>query len=703
MKQKYINLVLFIVFIITALVAKIILNNIAERKVETLKEHQFLTTATEMQQQFNTLVKEKQKATLAIALLLSKNGYFKTALLNNKVENINLEEYSGILKQHSDFKNIWFQLVNKQGISIARSWTKKRGDSVLDIRPDIVEILKYPKIKTPINVGKFDLTFKAIVPIYNNKQTIGIFEAITHFNSITKNLRKKHTCSVIIVDKKYKKQLIKPFSKIFIDDYYIANKNAKQKDLDIIKRKGVEFFKNYNKVYYFDKVSNELITIVKMYDVNNQPMSYAVLFKSLDHIDMSKIVQIKTNEIFYILMIIMFIGLVLYYISSKKYNQNIKNEHQRTKLILNTQPDIIMLTNGKIIIDANSELLKFFNQYTTLDEFISDHKCICDFFEKIDDNDYISSDVIDGIPWISYIINQTDRIIKVAMKKDDKLHHFIIKASQSDISKNNDELFIVIVLIDITHEIQTSIELAQKEKLLAEQSKMAAMGEMIGNIAHQWRQPLSAITASATGIQMQSEYGILTDEVLDKSCENINTNAQYLSKTIDDFRNFIKGDRVKHQFDLKDNIESFIQLIEGSAKNNNIDIQLSLSDNIIIDGYDNELMQCFINIFNNAKDALKDRNIEHKLLFINTYSEDNMAVIEIKDNAQGISKDVLPKIFDPYFTTKHQSRGTGLGLNMTYKLIVEGMQGSIEAHNIEYDYESYNYKGAIFTIKLPMS
>ncbi|RLA84473.1 MAG: histidine kinase [Epsilonproteobacteria bacterium] len=243
----------------------------------------------------------------------------------------------------------------------------------------------------------------------------------------------------------------------------------------------------------------------------------------------------------------------------------------------------------------------------------------------------------------------------------------------------------------------------KKDKLINEQSKMASMGEMIGNIAHQWRQPLSVISTASTGMKMQKNFGTLNDELFNQSCTAINNNAQYLSKTIDDFKNFIKDDRIKKVFILKDDINSFLNLVEGSIKSNNINMILNLQEDIKIDGYENELTQCFINIFNNAKDILKEHNNQDdRFIFISTSTNKNNVIITIKDNAGGIPKDILPKIFEPYFTTKHQSQGTGLGLHMTYNLIVDGMGGTIEAENVIYKYNSKEFAGAEFTISLPM-
>ena len=252
------------------------------------------------------------------------------------------------------------------------------------------------------------------------------------------------------------------------------------------------------------------------------------------------------------------------------------------------------------------------------------------------------------------------------------------------------------ILHDITEE-------KKKDQLIFEQSKLAAMGEMIGNIAHQWRQPLSVISTGATGMQLQKKYGLLSDELLDKTCTDINNNAQYLSKTIEDFKNFIRNDRTKITYNLSEDINSFLELVKGTIKNNDINLVLDLKDGIIIDGYPNELIQCLINIFNNAKDALSEKEIKDKFIFISTSIKDNEVCIKIKDNAGGIVEKALPRIFEPYFTTKNKSKGTGLGLSMTYNLIVDGMNGSIKANNVRYLYHNKEYLGAEIFVKLPIS
>ncbi len=253
--------------------------------------------------------------------------------------------------------------------------------------------------------------------------------------------------------------------------------------------------------------------------------------------------------------------------------------------------------------------------------------------------------------------------------------------------------------IKIKQEVEKNQIVQQK---LFKSEKLAAMGEMIGNIAHQWRQPLSVISTASTGMLIKKEYDILDDDEFNRTCKLIDENAQYLSKTIDDFKNFIKGDRKKILFNLSDKINSFLHLVEGVTKDQHIHIILDLQSDININGYENELTQCLINIYNNAKDALKQKQEDDRYIFIYTIQTENNIIIKIKDSANGIPKNILPKIFEPYFTTKHQTQGAGLGLNMTYTIITEGMGGTIEANNIQYTYDSKELYGAEFKIHLPI-
>jgi signal transduction histidine kinase len=259
----------------------------------------------------------------------------------------------------------------------------------------------------------------------------------------------------------------------------------------------------------------------------------------------------------------------------------------------------------------------------------------------------------------------------------------------------NEKKIRILTVVDLT-------ELKYRDKLISEQAKLVAMGEMIGNIAHQWRQPLSAISTAASGIKLQKEFNLLTDELLDESLDGIVRSSMHLSQTINDFRDFIQGDKEMVKFNLEENLRKDLYIVEGMLKNYDIHVSLQCQKTIELNNYKNELTQAILNIIDNSKDALLEKNVKDKYIFIHTYELLDEAVIEIYDNAKGISDDVMNKIFEPYFTTKHKSQGTGLGLYMTHQIIEKSMGGTISVSNITYEYNNHHFKGACFKITLPL-
>jgi signal transduction histidine kinase len=242
-------------------------------------------------------------------------------------------------------------------------------------------------------------------------------------------------------------------------------------------------------------------------------------------------------------------------------------------------------------------------------------------------------------------------------------------------------------------------ELIKKENILNHQSKMAAMGEMIENIAHQWRQPLSIISTVATGAKLKKELGLLNDEDFYETMNIINDSSQHLSATIDDFRNFFNNDKTATTFDINIPINKVLYLINSKLKNRNISI-IKDSQEIYVMGIENEFTQVILNIINNSMDAFENKNDPHKFIFINFHTKGDYIIIKIRDNAGGIEETILDRIFEPYFTTKHKSQGTGIGLYMSLEIIEKHMNGKLSVLNKTYIYNDIEYKGAQFKIEL---
>lgn len=244
-----------------------------------------------------------------------------------------------------------------------------------------------------------------------------------------------------------------------------------------------------------------------------------------------------------------------------------------------------------------------------------------------------------------------------------------------------------------------------QERFLLQQSRTAAVGEMIGNIAHQWRQPLSAISSISSGFNLLLESNIpVSKEELIDGFKNISAQTNYLSKTIDDFRSFYIGNQVDVKwFELASTIEKVKGLTKDNFGSKFIEFEYTIEPGIWLCKNENLLLQALINIFNNAKDILVDRLEKKRYFELNGYTKGDTLYIVMKDNGGGINSQVIDKIFEPYFTTKHESMGTGLGLYMAHQIIQKQMSGQIYVENISLEYQGEKYQGAQFTIVIPLS
>lgn len=233
----------------------------------------------------------------------------------------------------------------------------------------------------------------------------------------------------------------------------------------------------------------------------------------------------------------------------------------------------------------------------------------------------------------------------------------------------------------------------QKDQQLIHQSRLASMGEMINMIAHQWRQPLSAISSTVQGLNLKLTLKKYDETLFSEKLSDVNRYAQYLSQTIDDFRQFFKTSKEKKEVTLEEVIEKVLGIIHVTLENKKITLKMDFQSNEPLMTYSNELMQVLLNLVKNAEDILIENKIENPWIKIATSKQDTNLILEVSDNGGGIPHEIIARIFDPYFSTKMQKDGTGLGLYMSQKIIEEHCGGSLRASN--------SSQGAVFTILLP--
>jgi signal transduction histidine kinase len=225
--------------------------------------------------------------------------------------------------------------------------------------------------------------------------------------------------------------------------------------------------------------------------------------------------------------------------------------------------------------------------------------------------------------------------------------------------------------------------LRESENKLVQQSHLAAMGEMINNIAHQWRQPLNILGMLVQQVPLIYDSGALNKEYLNSNMNKSMRLINHMSQTIDDFRDFYKPGKERVEFEIHKLIGRTISLVEDSFRNHHIEIGLLVSDQPSITGYPSEYSQALLNILMNARDVLLERRIDKARVMITVGSERDKSVVTVVDNAGGIAESIMGKIFEPYFSTKESNRGTGVGLFMSKRIIEENMSGKLTARNIE--------------------
>ncbi len=320
-------------------------------------------------------------------------------------------------------------------------------------------------------------------------------------------------------------------------------------------------------------------------------------------------------------------------------------------------------------------------------EFISSKKQTKEFYSQMWET------ILNKKPWKGELINK---------KKDGTLYDEELIITPV-LDENNEIINFIAIKQDISHRKIIALKKQEKEKLFYQQSKMASMGEMLANIAHQWRQPLSVISTAATGIKVQKSLDILNEDELIHTMDSINNSAQFLSQTIEDFRGFFNPkNNTEKEFLISSLIDKSLNLVKAQFSSMNIDIIKDIED-ISVVSLENELVQVLVNILNNSRDVLIKIENKRRLLFINAKIKNNTFIIEIKDNGKGIPLDVIDKVFEPYFTTKHQSQGTGIGLYMSEKIISSHLNGILKVENETYTYEGSEYTGAKFRIEISLN
>ena len=351
-----IDLKIIIVGLIPLLLFIYFANSYMQQNEHIQKNQIYLEETAHIQTKLKLFIKEKQEAILLISTSLSSNQNIKNALVSKNKQDIDLKLFSLKLRKNSSLRNVWFQIINADGTSLYRSWTDKSGDSLVNSRTDIDKMLKRPQVMSSISIGKFDMSFKSMIPIFNNNKFIGIMETIAKFNSVSIKMKDAGYNNLIIVDKKYTKQLTNPFTKMFIEKHYVANYNADTKLMDLAKKNSIHSYINIKK-YKIDKENNLFISMYKILDIHGKNMSYFIFSKKLDDIDVSAVEHEQQIILSVFIVIFLSVGWMLYYFYFINYKKFIEKQNE----LLESSVE-----NKTKELKNKSEVLKYQAEHDTL-------------------------------------------------------------------------------------------------------------------------------------------------------------------------------------------------------------------------------------------------------------------------------------------------------------------------------------------------
>jgi PAS domain S-box-containing protein len=419
------------------------------------------------------------------------------------------------------------------------------------------------------------------------------------------------------------------------------------------------------------------------------------------------------GEMFYLtaLMAIALMSVILN-IGYKQYNalKNAISLEDTFKTIYNKSSDGIALIRDNRFVDCNEAIIKMF-KYDSVDDVLDRH--VSELMPKYQPDGQLS--IRKMLKKMHEVYNQGSnefewlhtttkgekfwtqiRLTYIHLDGEDVIHG--VWRDITDRKKLQEEaeetaIYLKNLNTSLEQKVQEAVEeIKEKERALYQQSRLAQMGEMMSMIAHQWRQPLSAISATSSALNLKAKLNKADKELIEKMTANISNYSQHLSQTIDDFRDFFKPTKGKRIINLNDLIKSVLSIAEVSLANRNIKVIQELNSSESFNSYPNELKQVILNLIKNAEDVLVENKIKDPFIKLVSYQEDSKYILKISDNGGGIPEDIIDNIFDPYFSTKKDKNGTGLGLYMSKIIIEDHCKGTLKVVN--------SADGALFTITI---
>lgn len=572
------------------------------------------------------------------------------------------------------------------------------GDDVGEIRPSIVQISKTHQPIDTFELGRLSNGFRFVYPLFTHDMYVGSVEiSFSTLSILTKMMRDYDILANTLVKKTlnddclanhecYIKSPLKEFYfektvlNVLGDKFNLAN------NVEEMRKKIGQRLRDKKLFSVYNRFQDRVITFIPVsHTLTDELGAYIMLNSHSDYIDNKRMFSVGL-----MLISILLLGLILMFIYREILSKNkLKVSEKKSRTILNASASMLILWDKTRVVEANETFFRFFNEYQTVDAFNAKYTNFCGVFHPLEEENFISCALDKNEKWFNMIVDNDKRTFKTAIEKKGKMYYFILHIKSTIISE---KLMYLIELTDISNEMALRVELKKKDVQLFHKHKMAQMGEMINTIAHQWRQPLAIINTLVAISKEKLLTNTLKTVDLEEKLSSIEDNTAYMSNTIEDFLQFHKPMKNKAVFSMNDMLIHTIKIIKPTLDSASIDISFKTHAEVNHYGYEREFSQVILALVSNARDELLSRGIQKPWISIDLDEKDGYISITIEDNAGGIEEHLLLKVFEPYFSTKAQKQGSGLGLYISKMIIESSMSGMIDVMNTEH--------GAQFCIRI---
>lgn len=427
-RNQYVNRIQYMIALWFTVVGLILLGALwgYEWGKSNLEKSAISSYEKEIASDIKALIEDKRDASMAIAITLSEYPDIKTMLCKTCAPiDFDFKQLSDQLTANTNFNNVWLQLIDSEGVSLLRSWSSKKGDSLLKVRQDIRDNLANPKVTRTLSVGTFSLSVKSAVPIFDEqKKLLGLVEVISKFSTLAKRLKQsKDIDSVILADKRFRTQLTNAETGMFINDYYVVNKTSSVQNRTFLSELARIDFAGFgdNQVHGQTIIGRHLIK-----DNSNQGVAYWFTFSEKSKVDFTEMEKILAGYI-YAVMLFLLLLTVLFIVYCFKRQSDGRRLYYRQ--IIDSASDIILVADRNKVVDANQHFFDFYSDFSTLSEFLEKYEDLSNTFEK--EKGFLQK-YMQGVYWLDYVLQDRKKIHKAKIMKDGQAHYFSVKAGMME-------------------------------------------------------------------------------------------------------------------------------------------------------------------------------------------------------------------------------------------------------------------------------